>query len=282
MSEQGPYRLWFFSRAAFSGWCPETHRKHHQMELGDFRSPFFWRARFLKEIPGKRNSRTSTGSPRKILWGKNHRCELFCLFFQEIMWTRGSENFWKDSPCKFPFLHFWLKRLNLGSRKRGRTCLGRGGGKQRKKGSSSRETGSPPVWQTYQIGFPAQPLIERQTHNRICTAPFKKVETRHRIWPGEGFTVHWKWSPPSPGSLKALLFPSLVKKHKTRGHKGRERGTTRNFLHSFPLSGTPVVQSFWAWGNDADRTHPSLQPHTGVRPAIYGTNTSKFVPSHWG
>ena len=27
------------------------------------------------------------------------------------------------------------------------------------------------------------------------------------------------------------------------GRKGRERGTTPNFLHTFPLSGTPVVQS---------------------------------------
>ena len=28
---------------------------------------------------------------------------------------------------------------------------------------------------------------------------------------------------------------------------GYKRGTARNFLHSFPLSGTPVVQSYWAW-----------------------------------
>ena len=30
----------------------------------------------------------------------------------------------------------------------------------------------------------------------------------------------------------------------TRGRKGRERGTARNFIHSFPFSGTPVVESY--------------------------------------
>ena len=35
--------------------------------------------------------------------------------------------------------------------------------------------------------------------------------------------------------------------YKTRERKGYNRGTARNFLHSFPLSGTPVVQSYWAW-----------------------------------
>ena len=29
--------------------------------------------------------------------------------------------------------------------------------------------------------------------------------------------------------------------------KGYKRGTARNLLHSFPLSGTPVVQSYWTW-----------------------------------
>ena len=70
------------------------------------------------------------------------------------------------------------------------------------------------------------------------------VNCRHRIWPGEGSTVQWKWSPPAPGSLEALLFPPLLQ---NKGRKGYERGTARNFLHSFPLSGTPVVQSYWAW-----------------------------------
>ena len=48
------------------------------------------------------------------------------------------------------------------------------------------------------------------------------------------------------GSLKALLCPPLVNKVQNRGSQGYERGTARNFLHSFPLSGTPVVQSYWA------------------------------------
>ena len=65
--------------------------------------------------------------------------------------------------------------------------------------------------------------------------------------PDDVSTVQWKWSPPGPGSLKALLLFTLFnKKYKTRERKGYERGTARNFLHSFPLSGTAVVQSYWA------------------------------------
>ena len=39
------------------------------------------------QITGKRNSRTSTGYPRKFLWGKNHPYEWFCLFSRKIIWT---------------------------------------------------------------------------------------------------------------------------------------------------------------------------------------------------
>ena len=46
---------------------------------------------------------------------------------------------------------------------------------------------------------------------------------------------------------KALLFPPLLNNVRTRERKGYERGTARNFRHSFPSSGTPVVQSYWAW-----------------------------------
>ena len=53
----------------------------------------------------------------------------------------------------------------------------------------------------------------------------------------------------SSESKSPLLFHTLCRayerKHKTT-RKGRKRGTTRNFLHSFPLSGGPVVQSYWA------------------------------------
>ena len=37
---------------------------------------------------------------------------------------------------------------------------------------------------------------------------------------GEGSTVQWKRSPPSPGSLKALLFPSLLKEVQNKGTQG--------------------------------------------------------------
>ena len=43
---------------------------------------------------------------------------------------------------------------------------------------------------------------------------------RHRIWPDEGSTVQWKWSPPSPRSLKALLFPPLLNKAQSKGTQG--------------------------------------------------------------
>ena len=62
---------------------------------------------------------------------------------------------------------------------------------------------------------------------------------------GEGSTVQWKRSPNSTGSLKALLFPPLLNNVQTRVRKGCERGTTRNFPQSFPLSSTQVVQSYW-------------------------------------
>ena len=54
---------------------------------------------------------------------------------------------------------------------------------------------------------------------------------------------------PSPGESKSpsAFTPLVITKYKTRGRKRYKQGTTRNFLHSFPLSGTPVVQSYWAW-----------------------------------
>ena len=55
--------------------------------------------------------------------------------------------------------------------------------------------------------------------------------------------------PPAPGSLKTLLFPPLFNEMQNKGRKGYKQGTVRNFPHSFPFSGTPVVQSYWAWTN---------------------------------
>ena len=54
--------------------------------------------------------------------------------------------------------------------------------------------------------------------SRPCRVFIESVLTtsiRHRMWPGEGSTAQWKWSPPSPGSLKALLFPLW----EWRGHR---------------------------------------------------------------
>ena len=59
-------------------------------------------------------------------------------------------------------------------------------------------------------------------------------------------TEYDRASPPDPGSLKALLLPPLLNNVQTRERKGYRRGAARNFLHSFPLSSAPVVQSYWA------------------------------------
>ena len=56
---------------------------------------------------------------------------------------------------------------------------------------------------------------------------------------------------PSLGGLKPLCFHPYQEKYKSRGHKGCERDTTQNFLHSCPASGTLVVQSYWAWNLSA-------------------------------
>ena len=52
--------------------------------------------------------------------------------------------------------------------------------------------------------------IQRGIGCRRCWANgvgrnWDRTDFRHRVWPGEGSTVQWKWSPPAPGSLKALL-----------------------------------------------------------------------------
>ena len=56
----------------------------------------------------------------------------------------------------------------------------------------------------------------------VDTSPADQFSTffQQRIWPGEGSTAQWKWSPPSPGSLKALLFPPLFNKVENKGTQG--------------------------------------------------------------
>ena len=48
-------------------------------------------------------------------------------------------------------------------------------------------------------------------------------------------------------AIPSSYFHPSETKYKKRGRKGCERGAKRNFLYSFPLSGTPVVQSCRAW-----------------------------------
>ena len=69
---------------------------------------------------------------------------------------------------------------------------------------------------------------------------------RYRIRPGEGSTVQWKWSPPAPGSLKALLFPPLLNKVQTKGTQGVQARYGAELPPFISIVQYPVVQSYWA------------------------------------
>ena len=53
-------------------------------------------------------------------------------------------------------------------------------------------------------------LTELLLGNFRDTEIYRIIEARHRIWPGEGSTVQWKWSPPSPGGAELPPFISIV------------------------------------------------------------------------
>ena len=67
---------------------------------------------------------------------------------------------------------------------------------------------------------------------------------RHWIWPGEGSTVQWKWSPPAPGSLKALMFPPLLNNAHNKGTQGvraRYGAELPPFISIVRYLGRPVI-----------------------------------------
>ena len=69
-------------------------------------------------------------------------------------------------------------------------------------------------------------------------------QSQHRIWPGEGSTVQWQWSPPSPGCLKALLFPPLLNKVENKGTQGvraRYGAELPPFISIVRYPGRPVI-----------------------------------------
>ena len=74
---------------------------------------------------------------------------------------------------------------------------------------------------------------------------------RHRIWPGEGSTAQWKWSPPCPGSLKALLFPPLWNKVQNKGMqrvRARYGAELPPFISIVRYPGRPVILGKdWSW-----------------------------------
>ena len=64
--------------------------------------------------------------------------------------------------------------------------------------------------------------LKTQSKRKSWGDRFFHVFSRHQIWPREGSTVQWKWSPPSRGSLKALLFPPLLNKVQNNGTQGAQ------------------------------------------------------------
>ena len=84
-------------------------------------------------------------------------------------------------------------------------------------------------------------LTSWEDFERILLRDFEPFSDlcRHWMWPGEGSTVQWKWSPPAPGSLKALLFPPLLNKVQTRERKGYKRGTAQNFHWAWIMAHLP-------------------------------------------
>ena len=70
---------------------------------------------------------------------------------------------------------------------------------------------------------------------------------RHWIWPGEASTIQCKWSPPSPRSLKALLFPSLSKKEQNTGMqrvRARYGASSIHFHCPEPRSSSHIGQGY--------------------------------------
>ena len=73
--------------------------------------------------------------------------------------------------------------------------------------------------------------------------PFAR-DFRRRIWPDEGSTVQWKWSPPAPGTLKALLFPPLLNNVQNKGTQGvqaRYGAELPPFISIVRCPGRPVI-----------------------------------------
>ena len=68
--------------------------------------------------------------------------------------------------------------------------------------------------------------------------------SQHRIWPGQISTVQWKWSPPSLGSLKTLLLPTVLNKVQNKGTQGvRARCDAKlpPFISIVQCPGRPVM-----------------------------------------
>ena len=73
---------------------------------------------------------------------------------------------------------------------------------------------------------------------------------RHQIWLGEGSTVQWKWSPPAPGSLKALLFAPILNKVQNKGTRGvpvRHGEELPPFISMVRYPGRPVILGMEKW-----------------------------------
>ena len=83
--------------------------------------------------------------------------------------------------------------------------------------------------------------------NSVC---FFIYNIQHQIWLGKSSSVQWTWSAPSPGSLKALLFPPLFNKVQNKGTQGvQARYDTElpPFMSIVRCPSRPVILGMEVW-----------------------------------
>ena len=113
--------------------------------------------------------------------------------------------------------------------------------------------------------------------NSLCLCPFLAPE----IWPGEGSTVQWKWSPPAPGSLKALLLPTLLNKVQNKGTQGvraRYGAELPPFISIVRYPGRPVILGMDHFLGKSEKKGPGfLGSKTGPQTGHFWSQKVEFI-----
>ena len=102
-------------------------------------------------------------------------------------------------------------------------------------------------------------------------------QVRHRIWQGEGSTAQWKWSPPSPGSLMALLSPDLVNQVYDKGRKRYKWVATHQNRPKGPENWccTKITQNYF--GGEKRKTYKERNTQTNISRDCPGTRKRKHI-----